>query len=191
MTDSKVYKEAITEEVLKIKEMSHYINLMLEVEGITFTPQFGLGVYNDEADEVIDLLQKMDERDNTNAIAVAVKRVTVGKDFIVDTTVDKELDTLLGSHTAPILEAKTNGKNYAPTLFNVYVEVTTPYFTQYNGEDAVIKTTNLRIPDTADRAFLSKLLNIVNNGGDIETEVTSVRNANPPKELKKAKEIDF
>jgi hypothetical protein len=188
---NEVYKETIEENVLKIKEMSHYINLMLEVEGVTYAPQFGLGVFNDEADDIIELLQRMDEKGNTTAVRVAVTKVTIGKDFIIDDTEDSELDKLLGSHTAPILEAKTNGKTYAPTLFNVYTETTTPYFKQYNDEDAVIKTTVLRIPDTAPRIFLSKLLKLVNSGGDIETEVLSVRNAHPPKTLKKAKEIDF
>jgi hypothetical protein len=176
------------------KETAWFVNLLLSIDGIEHSPRQGLAVANTEPDNIQELLGRMHTSGNTTALKVAVKSVTLADDYITHAEVDDpDLDKLLNTSANKIVlkPLQGNGKVYEPAMFWINYEVTTEYFCDAEGNDAVVYTSGTAITRKADRAFLSKLLKIVNEGGDIETEVTSVHSAVSTREYTAKKAIDF
>jgi hypothetical protein len=184
-----VFAEAVAADAMKIKEAAFFINPLLGIEGITYTPQFGLSVMNTEPEAVEKLLNRMIETGNTTALEVAVTGITLGADYIQEDVDDPDLDKLLGDKAAATPLLTTKKKQYEPAMFWIGFEVTSPYIKE-NGQPAVIRTSSVSITKKAPKAFLSKLLKIVNHGGDIEVEVLSVKDANPVREYELL-DLDF
>lgn len=172
------------------KATAFYINLNLEVNDIIFTPKFGLSVANTEPENALKLLKKMAEKGNTSALEVAVKSVRLGAEYQQSTEVeDSELDALLDTKegNAPLLVGTK--KEYDPVMFWIDYEVTSPYLV-YGDKNPVIYTSSTSVSPKAPKAFLSALLKLSKDGGDIETEVTSVRDASVKREFELL-DLDF
>jgi hypothetical protein len=166
-----------------VKATTHFINLEFNVEGHIFNSPFGLSVANTAGADAKQLLDRMVESGNTDALTVDLKEISIGDDFIVHTQ-DIALDNLIDARPVSLmLDAK---KKYESTLFWLSFKVTSPEF--FDGE---LNTGSVAFTSKSNRETLSKLLKVLND--DTVQFYAKVRDVsyNAPKQIKLKKAIPF
>jgi hypothetical protein len=184
------FKIAETLTVSKVvKATTHFINLEFEVEGHIFNSPFGLSVSNTAGEDAKELLDRMVEAGNTDALDISLKEISIGDDFLAHTQ-DMALDNLIQSRPVSLmLDAK---KKYESTLFWLSFKVTSimgadgpEYF------DGELSTGSIAFTSKANRDTLSKLLKVINDDTvDFNTKIRDV-SYNAPKQIKLKKPIPF
>ena len=180
MTDFNLAEAVVA--IKPAKATSHFINLNFKVEEYEFSSPFGLAIPNTVGPEIIELLNRMVETDNTTALNIVLKEITIGPDF-QENFADERLDALISTRPTSLL--LNQNKKYESTMFWLSFTVTSEYF---EGE---LPTGSIAFTAKANRETLSKLLKVISSD-DIDFD-TSIRNVsyNAPKTLSLKKPIDF
>lgn len=168
-----------------------YINPELTIDGETYKPTFGVSVNDDAPEQVHRLLERIEETGRTDVLEVTVKAIVLGSAYSEGNTVDDpELEKVLKRRTLSLTALANNSSTNLPALFNIYLEVTSPYIVDHLDNPVPIKTGYISVNERAPKSILSKLLSLSEEGGDIWVEVLSVRNAHREVEYKEM-ELDF
>lgn len=190
MTDKKAFTVGAGNKVMvkKGKALAHsFININLIFDELEFAPRFGLKVKDNSPQLVLDVLEKLAEKEITKGINITLDHIGFGREYhSQDEFEDAELDALLGVKQGVALEqfAGSTAITYEPDIFKLYFSLTLDWIKDKNGDPTTVKVESIGVNKYAPRQILSLLLQKQKGEAiEVATEVTSVKDANPNTEL--------